>query len=190
MYDMILDMMYDMMYDIIYDTIYDMIYGPAKKVVKFKRNNVIKLNQEQYLTPSASAVLEYCLNAALIKIPPTMQCPNSNSVPVPVPVLCGVGLGQGGILLAVKSSSRIDVVTQSVRPFPFFTFVSLESEVHLECLGVQRVFQGSFKGVSIVFNTVSRVYQKTKEGFQGSFKCILRRIQDCLKTTLRGFQVF
>ena len=41
------------------------------------------------------------------------------------------------IFLAATSSSRSDVVTQSVclfvRPSPFFSLVSLESEVHLEC---------------------------------------------------------
>ena len=116
-------------------------------------------------------------------------------------------------LLAATSSSKSDVVTNSIRPSVrlcvcvlgrpfFFLLVSLKSVEHLECneasksfKGIQwklmcvsrvlRVFQGCIKGVS-------RTFQENFKGvsgvFQGCFKEVSRKFQGSFKVVSRMFQ--
>ena len=98
------------------------------------------------------------------------------------------------------SSSRSDVVTQSVCPCVcsslFFLLVSLKFLLVLKSFnGVSRQFKeclkfnGSFKAVSTMFkgcfNEVSRVFQGSFKSvsrvFQGSFKSVSRKFQECFK---------
>ena len=67
-------------------------------------------------------------------------------------------------------------VRSFVRPsVPFFSFVSLESEVHLE-VGVSRVLQGCFKDVSWVsqvgFKGILRWFKGVLRVFKERFKDI------------------
>ena len=84
--------------------------------------------------------------------------------------------------LAATSSSRSDVVTQSVHLFvrlsvPFFSLVSLKSVAHLKCYKALK----SVKGIHWESICVSRVFQKC-------FKSVSRVYQDCFKSVSSIFQ--
>ena len=83
------------------------------------------------------------------------------------------------MLLAVMSSSRSDVVTQSVCPFvspfvPFFLFVSFKFFLILKSFnGVSRNFQWGLQSQGY-FKEVLRVFRESVKGdsriFKGCFK--------------------
>ena len=90
--------------------------------------------------------------------------------------------------LAAMSSSRSDVVTQSVRSCvcPFFSFSVLG------ILSSLKVFQWCFKKVLRVFE-FSRMFPVSLKGvykkFQGNFKGISIKFRGCFKLVYREFQV-
>ena len=78
------------------------------------------------------------------------------------------------------SSSRSDVVTQSVRPSVSNQGVFFK---HKEA----RKLQGSYMGVSRKFQGCFKEFSRM---FQESFKGVSRKFQGCFKEFLRVFQVF
>ena len=84
------------------------------------------------------------------------------------------------IFLAAMSSSRSDVVTQSVR-LSVCPFVRSFVTFFLSLVSLKSVASNSVKGIYFESRCVSRV-------FQGSFKGVTRKFQGCFKEVPRIFR--